>query len=328
MLIESPEICRAPKVSVAMISYNHAAYIAQAVESALNQETSFPFEVVVGDDVSTDGTREILLGLQKRYPDRLRLLFHEKNLGNMGKPNFMAVFNACRGEYFAFLDGDDYWNSRGKLQMQVDALEQNPDWSAHSHGTMILRGEKEVGPACTSIPAGVTELTPRELIRYEFPHSMTLMIRRRAFPGLPPWFLDVCMGDWTLYLMASQGGRIGYAHGQHLGTYRLHEASFWVTRKLIDRNRDEIYALKLFRDHLKGGFNAEFSQQLNRREFWETDAHCELSDFPEARRAYWKAMRGWPRHRGVSWDWIIRYFVRSHLPVVDRWRRSRKGNPK
>lgn len=310
-----------------MISYNHAAYIEQAVESALGQETLFPFEVVVGDDFSTDGTREILLGLQRRHPGRLRLLFHEKNLGMMGKLNFAAVFEACRGEYFAFLDGDDYWNSPKKLQMQVDAMERNPGWSACCHGIMVLRENEPEYPARSKIPATVTELTARELFRFEIPHVQSLMIRRRSFPGLPPWFLDVCMGDWTLYLMASQAGKIGYMGDQFLGTYRLHPTSFWMTRKLIDRNRDEMHAMRTFRAHIGGGLESEFGKQLNCRQFWEVDAYCELGEYAAARRSFWRALAGWPRYRGERFGWLFRYFVRSHFPAVVRLWRGWRGAP-
>ena len=108
------------KVSVCMITYNHERFIAQAVESALMQETDFDYEIVIGEDCSTDGTRQVLLDLHDRHPDRIRLLLREKNIG--ASHNFVGTLEACRGEYVAFLDGDDYWTCPNKLQKQANSI--------------------------------------------------------------------------------------------------------------------------------------------------------------------------------------------------------------
>ena len=108
----------APKVSVAMITYNHVRFIRQAVESVAAQQTNFPYEIVVGEDVSNDGTREAVIELQQRFPGKVRALLHEKNLGMRGNGNFVATLTACRGEDVCYLGGDDYWGDPGKLQRQ------------------------------------------------------------------------------------------------------------------------------------------------------------------------------------------------------------------
>lgn len=106
------------KVSVLMITYNHEKFIAQAIDSILMQQVNFDYEIVIGEDCSTDGTRAIVIQYQKEYPDKIRLLLPEENLG-MHK-NFVQTFRACQGEYIALLEGDDYWTSPRKLQKQVD----------------------------------------------------------------------------------------------------------------------------------------------------------------------------------------------------------------
>ena len=127
----SAAVAMTPKVSVCVITYNQERYVIQAVEGALTQEADFDFEVVVGDDASSDGTPEILRDLQVRYPDRLRLILREKNIGPAR--NFLDVLGACRGEYVAILDGDDYWTSPEKLQKQADALDADPTLAICSH---------------------------------------------------------------------------------------------------------------------------------------------------------------------------------------------------
>lgn len=114
----------APLVSVKMITYNHAPYIAKAIEGVLMQETDFPFELVIGEDCSTDGTREIVFDYQKRFPDIIRVVTSEANVGMHA--NGRRVEAACRGRYIAFCEGDDYWIHPKKLARQVSLLESEP----------------------------------------------------------------------------------------------------------------------------------------------------------------------------------------------------------
>lgn len=110
-----------PLVSVKMITYNHAPFIAQAIEGVLQQKTNFPIELVIGEDCSTDGTREIMFKYREKYPDIIRVITSDGNVGT--KKNDWRTTKACRGKYIAFCEGDDYWHHPGKLQKQVDYLE-------------------------------------------------------------------------------------------------------------------------------------------------------------------------------------------------------------
>lgn len=119
------DVMSEPLVSVKMLTYNHAPYIAQAIEGVLMQKTTFPFELVIGEDCSTDGTREIVFDYAKRYPDVIRVLTSEQNVG--ANENGTRVNAVLRGKYIAWCEGDDYWHRDDKLQMQVDYLESHPD---------------------------------------------------------------------------------------------------------------------------------------------------------------------------------------------------------
>ena len=112
-----------PKVSVCMISYRHAAFIAQAIESVLAQQCDFEIELVIGDDCSPDGTGAICDEFARRDP-RVRLLPRDRNLGVMA--NFSRTLQACRGEYVAVCEGDDYWIDPLKLAKQVAFLDAHP----------------------------------------------------------------------------------------------------------------------------------------------------------------------------------------------------------
>src|SRR5687767_7690 len=119
---------KAVKVSVHMPAFNHGPYIAQALESVLAQQVPFDYEIVVGEDCSTDDTRAIAVDYARRFPDRIQLLLHERNLGIF--ENDQRILAACRGEYIAWLESDDYWTSPVKLHKQVALLDAHTEFSA------------------------------------------------------------------------------------------------------------------------------------------------------------------------------------------------------
>ena len=112
-----------PLVSVCMTTYNHEAYLAQAIEGVLSQQTDFGVELVVGEDCSTDRTRAVCERYAAQYPDRIRLVTSGENVG--WRANYRRTFEACRGKYVAYCDGDDWWSDPRKLQMQVEVMESD-----------------------------------------------------------------------------------------------------------------------------------------------------------------------------------------------------------
>jgi glycosyltransferase involved in cell wall biosynthesis len=119
-----------PKLSVCVITYNQSRYIGQCLQSLVEQQTKFPFEILVGDDCSTDGTQRIVREFVDRHPGVVHALFQPRNTG--GSRNNLELHNAACGEYVAHVDGDDY-ALPGKLQAQADALDQDPDCMAVWH---------------------------------------------------------------------------------------------------------------------------------------------------------------------------------------------------
>jgi glycosyltransferase involved in cell wall biosynthesis len=123
-------------VSVCCTTYNHKPFITQTVESFLMQQTNFKFEIVIGDDCSTDGTSEILKSFKERYPEKIRIISAKKNVG--AHQNMSNTVKTCKGKYIALCDGDDYWTDPFKLQKQVDFLEQNPEYIICCHYTQVV----------------------------------------------------------------------------------------------------------------------------------------------------------------------------------------------
>lgn len=114
-----------PLVSVLMITYNHEDYLAEAVHGVMAQECNFPYELVIGEDASTDRTLEVALACQKKYPDRIRIVHAEKNVG--GLANSKRIFARARGKYVAYCEGDDFWCASDKLTRQVALIDGHPE---------------------------------------------------------------------------------------------------------------------------------------------------------------------------------------------------------
>lgn len=129
------------KVSVILTVYNHEMYLSEALDSIINQETNFRYEVIIGDDASTDRSSLILEDYMARYPDIFVIIFRKINLG--GSKNFTDLFRRCRGEYITFIDGDDYWIDKNKLQIQFDYLEKNNSIFSVTHITKICNSDGE-----------------------------------------------------------------------------------------------------------------------------------------------------------------------------------------
>ena len=150
------------KLSVIFITYNHGPYVEKALRSVLAQETDFPFEVVIGDDHSTDETGEILRKIAKEYPEheakgpqdrQIRLYIREENTGKRPTLNVYETTKRCTGEYLAYLEGDDYWTDNRKLQKQVDILKEHPEYTAVTHAMEMVdeKGEKITDPEVLTI---------------------------------------------------------------------------------------------------------------------------------------------------------------------------------
>lgn len=113
-------------VSVYMLTFNHEKYIRKAIDSVLMQKVNFEYELVIGDDASTDGTKKIIQEYARKYPNTIRAYCRTKNIGALN--NSISIKHKCRGKYLACLEGDDYWNIDNKLQLQVDFLESHPEF--------------------------------------------------------------------------------------------------------------------------------------------------------------------------------------------------------
>ncbi len=239
------------KTSVLMVAYNQERYIAQAIESALTQQVDFPIEIVVADDCSTDGTGAIARDYARKHPHRVVLLQRAANMG--GRANFADAYKACRGQYVALLDGDDYWTDPTKLNRQVSMLDSHPEWTLCFHRVCYVY-EDDPG-AVDEFPVGLTESEYgiEDLLQSNFIQTCSLVVRRGLISSFPNWFFLPGPGDWPFALLHARYGRIGYLP-EVMAAYRVHGGGRW-TRK----DRAEAFAES-------AGILAAFASDLPRRQ--------------------------------------------------------------
>ena len=138
-----------PVVSICCITYNHEPYIRDCLEGFVMQQTSFPFEVLIHDDASTDHTADIIREYEAKYPDIIKPIYQTENQYSKKIGSINATFNYPRaqGKYIALCEGDDFWNDENKLQIQYDFMEAHPDYSMCGCGKYLLKQENPDGRA-------------------------------------------------------------------------------------------------------------------------------------------------------------------------------------
>ncbi len=223
-----------PLLSIVMLTYNHAPYIEQAMESCLSQETSFPFELIVCDDASTDGTTEIVEKWAEKHDN---LVFLQQPLNNHGINNFMDGLGYVRSKYIAFCEGDDYWTSPHKLEKQVRYLEENPDFSGSCH-KVELKFENRPGDEkkqyiykdCSADDERIRQgifYADEAIANYYFQTS-SYVFRWRFRDGLPHWFRKWMLYDHALMMLHAVEGKIKY-FDEAMSVWRRNETGYsWL----------------------------------------------------------------------------------------------------
>lgn len=219
-----------PTVSVCMIAYKHEAFVAQAIESVLAQETDFNIELVIGEDKGGDGTRAIC----ERYAAqdaRVRLLSSDRNHGVMA--NFRRTLAACEGEYVAVCEGDDYWTDPRKLSKQVAFLQARRDFAGAAHQSLVVTAGAPDRPFRTGVP---NEIGVEDLLAGRLFHTASVLFRREVLETFLP-APDVLSADRLLNLCIAFHGKIHYSE-EALCAYRIHGAGMSSNATVAQMRRD------------------------------------------------------------------------------------------
>lgn len=306
---KDPDSASHPKVSVLITTYNQENLITQTVDSVLMQVVDFDYEIVIGEDASSDRTREIVVELARQHPEKIRVLLRDPEVANRerhlaGKMNFLQALQSCRGEYIAILDGDDYFTSPHKLQKQVDFLDAHPECMICFHNVRAVYADGSQGGE-NLCPADQKEITGIEQLLWgNFIPSCSIMHRREPVLQLPDWFFTAKVGDWPLNIFRAQYGKIGYLN-EVLSAYRVHAAGAWSLRK---RSHQLVISLKIL-DNIDKDLEFKYSATIRRAkarilfelaELYLQSGHAGFALIPVKRAL--KASRG--RHKGILSLWL------------------------
>lgn len=232
LIMQSWKMVEPCVVSVVCITYNHEQYIREAIESFLMQETSFPFEIIIHDDASTDNTPDIIKEYHSRYPDIIRPIFQKENQFSQGgfKPSFYAVAHSD-SKYIALCEGDDYWVSKNKLQIQIEAMEIHPelDFSFHSAYRLndVIRDDKpswDYGDNQLLYPDSILSCVG------SFAPTASYVVRREVMGNMPDWFFNKApVGDFFLEMYGAKRGGCLYIN-LPMSIYRTGVPSSWTAK--------------------------------------------------------------------------------------------------
>ena len=268
--VRSPELVQDPMLSVLFVTYNHARFVRQALESVLMQKASFPFEIVISDDCSTDGTRQIVQEYYEKHPDKIRLLLSNKNLWNFrgngtGSAIALAVYEAGhRSKYNAILEGDDYWTRSDKLDVLVGELEKDQKAAMAFHNYVKLN--ENTGIVENSSLDATKDVESDQLMILGGRLVISYVYRSFHYES----FLR-CLYRYNITgdrLLVNFIGRLGYAkHIRSLGVaavYRMHASGTHSSLNKNDKLRRNINTLHSLYSILNNDGYSETSKKIGR----------------------------------------------------------------
>ena len=254
-----------PKVSIAVLTFNHEKFISQTLEGFLMQETNFDVEIVISDDASNDRTVAILKEYQNKFPKKFNITFHHTNIGML--PNFIYTLKSCKGDYIAFCEGDDYWIDSLKLQKQVDFLENNPEFSICFHNVMVFdETTKSLKEDYITIN-NKNIYTKEDLVKGNFMHTPSVVLRNDFTIG--NWLNESPIGDWPLYLSQINDRKIKKLEDK-MAVYRTHQESAWSSKTTTFKIERTLKTIKLLLKNISFN-NLEINELESQKRILEAD---------------------------------------------------------
>lgn len=218
-----------PKVTIISLTYNQENYVAKAIESLVMQKTNFSFEIIISDDCSTDGTAKIIQEYAQKYPNIIKPIYREQNMGSI--ENFIDTMSKIDSEYVALCEGDDYWTDPLKLQKQVDFLDAHLECTICFHKVKVFFQDcsrpDEIFPN-KKYRFNKNILSFNDILRQNFIQTNSVMYRwqftdkkiKDIFPK------DILPCDWFLHILHAQKGKIGFID-EVMADYRRHKDGVW-----------------------------------------------------------------------------------------------------
>lgn len=285
-----------PVVTVVCLTFNHASYVAKALDSFLKQETDFAFTVLVHDDASTDGTAQIVQRYANDHPDIIRPILQTENQYSQGVKVLAHVLSMVQTEFAAVCEGDDFWTDSRKLQRQVDWMRANPEGSLCVHATLMTSPDgRPVGEMRAR--SGDGDLTLKEiLVGHDSIHTSSLLLRSAMVRELPRFYHLAPVGDRPLKMHLATCGTVHYLDAV-MSTYRYGVSGSWTDRMkepqvALNHARRTLDYLDEFNRHTRGqhsdivlGLSAPFRRRLLASEMEQAMESGRYADLLDARFA-------------------------------------------
>ncbi|MCB9364247.1 MAG: glycosyltransferase [Flavobacteriales bacterium] len=247
------------KVSVCIQTYNHENYIRKCLDGAINQITNFDYEILLGEDDSSDNTRNICLEYLEKHKKKIRLFLHERknvifiNGLPSGRYNLLHNLKNSAGKYIALCEGDDYWTDPFKLQKQVDFLENNPEYVACYHGCKHVNQYDEI--IKKSRYGNYPDLTADQLLTGEGAMITHTVMFRNIIKSYPPIFEGIPSGDTILYhLLGFHGGGKFIADIKY-SAYRIHDGGIFSGITDLQRMKNTLSTMSAIKKNLTNHFS-------------------------------------------------------------------------
>ena len=227
-----------PLVSISCVTFNHVLFIRECIEGFLSQKTNFKYEVIIYDDASTDGTKEIIEEYVNKYPDIIHPVFQKENQYSKGIRGLRARFTygKCNGKYIATCDGDDCWTDPYKLQKQVDFMEENDDYVVCGHDARVVDSKGEVVKDSKLHDQFKKDATSEELKNGFWLLSTCILYRNLPiFQNYPKEAYKVSNGDTFLISLLGGYGKYKFLSDIQPAIYRKHEGGVWSMKSLKER---------------------------------------------------------------------------------------------
>ncbi len=245
-----------PLVSISVATYQHVNYIKKCLDGILMQKTNFPFEVIVGEDESTDGTRDVCIEYAEKHPDKIRLFLRDRVISHLkdedGKLvkrlNGVLGFNrmSARGKYIALCEGDDYWTDPWKLQKQVDILEKEKQYSLVFSNRVVVNKE---GSFLSKETYSKNEFTISDVYSGFIPATQTIVFRNFSFiEACFKKHITMYSGDRLIAYLCAMVGDLYCLH-EETAAYRVTGEGVWTGFSQLERsNRHEQLLQKFHAD--------------------------------------------------------------------------------
>lgn len=316
-----------PKVSVLMLIYNHATFLRQAIESVFKQEVNFDYEIVAGDDCSTDNSVEILEYYAANYPNKLKIITHSNNVGIY--QNLQETFQLCSGQYIAFLEGDDLWTSTSKLQQQIDFMDNNLDFSICFHRVKVFNNLNN--KTIFNLPGKRYKKvsTIDDLLHHNFIQTCSVVYRNGLIKTIPEWFFNLKLADWPLHILYAEFGKIGYIN-QIMGAYRVHSNGVWSGKNLKFRNTEVIKMFETLNLHTNQKYNNTINATITNLIFDNIRISIDTKNWNDY-TYYFDSFLQRNTNRNIKFIIKIlrirlKYFLKKHFPLLHNTIKFLKNN--